>query len=195
MHFQAQHPAVVLDVDAGTTAELVARLADRSLDVMLARTVGGFAADSFAETLNAEILFHDRIVVAAGAQARWARRRKLDIAELADARWILAQRDTWNFSVVEEAFRQRELGLPRISMRTLSVHMRANLLTTGDFVTVLPKSVMDLYGDRFALKALPIALPARPWPVAIVTLKNRTLSPQAERFIASARAVVKRGMR
>ena len=54
-HFQAQHPAVVLDVDAGTTAELVARLHGRSLDLMLARTVGGYAEDSFPDTLNAEI--------------------------------------------------------------------------------------------------------------------------------------------
>jgi DNA-binding transcriptional LysR family regulator len=190
-HFQARHPAVVLDVDAGTTVELVARLHDRSLDIMLARTVGGYAEDSFAETLNAEVLFHDSIVVVAGAQTRWARRRKMDIAELADARWILAQRETWNFSVLEEAFRERGLPLPKVSMRTLSVHVRANLLTTGDFITVLPRSVMDLYGARFALKTLPIVLPVRPWPVAIVTLKNRTLGPLAERFVASARAVVR----
>jgi DNA-binding transcriptional LysR family regulator len=191
-HFQAQHPDVVLDLDAGSTAELVARLGDRTLDVMLARTVGGFAEDSFADTLNAEILFHDSMVVVAGARSRWARRRTIDIGELAGERWILAKGDTWNFSVVEEAFRQRGMGLPRVSMRTLSIHVRANLLTTDDFITVMPKSVMDLYGTRFALKTLPIALPVRPWPVAIVTLKHRTLSPLAERFIASARAVVKR---
>jgi DNA-binding transcriptional LysR family regulator len=194
-HFQARHPAVVLDVDTGTTAELVARLNDRSLDIMLARTVGGFAADRFADTLNAEVLFHDSMVVVAGAQSRWARRRRIDIGELADARWILAKGDTWNFSVVDEAFRERGLGLPKISMRTLSVHVRANLLTAGDFITVLPKSVMALYAKRFALKTLPIALPVRPWPVAIVTLKNRTLGPLAERFIASAREAVKTSRR
>jgi hypothetical protein len=32
-----------------------------------------------------------------------------------------------------------------------------------------------------------VTLPVRPWPVAIVTLKNRTLSPIVERFIESAR--------
>jgi hypothetical protein len=41
------------------------------------------------------------------------------------------------------------------------------------------------------LKALPIDLPVRPWPVAIVMLKNRTLSPIVERFIACARDVTK----
>jgi DNA-binding transcriptional LysR family regulator len=38
-----------------------------------------------------------------------------------------------------------------------------------------------------ALKVLPVDLPIRPWPVNIVTLKNRTLSPVVERFIACAR--------
>jgi DNA-binding transcriptional LysR family regulator len=33
------------------------------------------------------------------------------------------------------------------------------------------------------LKVLPIDLPARPWPIAVVTLKNRTLMPVAQRFI------------
>jgi DNA-binding transcriptional LysR family regulator len=41
---------------------------------------------------------------------------------------------------------------------------------------------------RFLLKALPIDLPARPWPIAIVTLKNRTLSPVVQLFIDHVRA-------
>jgi DNA-binding transcriptional LysR family regulator len=39
------------------------------------------------------------------------------------------------------------------------------------------------------LKVLPIALPKRPWPVAIVTLKHRTLGPVAQLFINHAREI------
>jgi hypothetical protein len=42
-----------------------------------------------------------------------------------------------------------------------------------------------------AIKELRIALPDRPWPVVILSLKNRTLSPIAERFIELARVVAK----
>jgi DNA-binding transcriptional LysR family regulator len=38
---------------------------------------------------------------------------------------------------------------------------------------------------------LPVDLPARPWPIAIVTLKNRTLSPMTQRFIDQLRAFMK----
>jgi hypothetical protein len=41
------------------------------------------------------------------------------------------------------------------------------------------------------LKELRVNLPTRPWLVAILRLKNRTLSPVAERFIECAREVAK----
>src|SRR5262245_28398087 len=51
------------------------------------------------------------------------------------------------------------------------------------FITAMPRSVAHFK----SLKVLPVDLPARPWPVNIVTLKNRTLSTAAERFIECAR--------
>jgi hypothetical protein len=40
---------------------------------------------------------------------------------------------------------------------------------------------------RLAVKVLPVNLPIAPWPVGIVTLKNRTLSPVTQLFIDSTR--------
>jgi DNA-binding transcriptional LysR family regulator len=79
----------------------------------------------------------------------------------------------------------------KIAVKSLSVHLRANLLAGGEFITALPRSVLHLYADRFALKILPIDLPPRPWPVILLTLKNRTLTPVVERFIASVREMAK----
>jgi hypothetical protein len=81
--------------------------------------------------------------------------------------------------------------MPNLSVKTLSVHLRTNLLATGQYITAFPHSVLYLYAHRFSLKALPLDLPTRPWPVAVLTLKNRTLSPVVERFIECARDVVK----
>jgi DNA-binding transcriptional LysR family regulator len=61
------------------------------------------------------------------------------------------------------------------------------MLADGRFITAIPKSIADWYG----LKVLPVDLPVRPWPVVVVTLKNRTLSPIVERFIDCARQVAK----
>ena len=50
---------------------------------------------------------------------------------------------------------------------------------------------MRLYAERFSLTMLPVDLPIRPWPVALVTLKNRMLSPVVERFLECTREVAK----
>jgi DNA-binding transcriptional LysR family regulator len=86
-----------------------------------------------------------------------------------------------------EIFRTRGLPMPRINLMTASVPLRTYLLANGAFVTAVPKSLADCY----SLKILPIVLPARHWPVVIVTLKNRTLSPVVERFIVQVRETTK----
>jgi hypothetical protein len=50
---------------------------------------------------------------------------------------------------------------------------------------------MRSYADRYALAVLPVDLPTQPWPVVIAALKNLTLSPVVERFLACAREVAK----
>jgi DNA-binding transcriptional LysR family regulator len=189
--FFRQYPGVVLDVDAGITETMMQRLAERGLDLVLARTPRAASAKHFGDHLNVEILFDDELIVAAGMHTRWARRRTIDLGELINERWILTGPDIWNYEGVAAACRARGLDMPKISMKTLSVHLRTNLLATGEFITALPKSVLRLYGERLLLKALPVDLPVRPWPVAILTLKNRTLNPVVERFIECARDVAK----
>jgi DNA-binding transcriptional LysR family regulator len=60
----------------------------------------------------------------------------------------------------------------------------------GDYVTAIPRSIFHLSERRFGLCALPVRLPHRPWPVAIVTLKHRTLSPVVALFLDRLRTYV-----
>jgi hypothetical protein len=48
-------------------------------------------------------------------------------------------------------------------------------------------AVLRFRAKELGLKVLPAALPHRPSTVAILTLKNRTLSPLAKMFIEAAR--------
>jgi len=185
--FSHQYPRVVLHVtDAVTTTLELPELRERMLDLVLARIVGPLASDD--HDLNVDVLFDDYLVVVAGKGTPWANRPKVDLAELVNEPWILTPSHSWGDRLIADAFHARGLDVPRACVMTFSVHLRTNLLTTGPFITVLPSSVVRLHGDRFALKVLPIDLPLRPWPVGIVTMKNRTLSPVAQRFIEHLRA-------
>jgi DNA-binding transcriptional LysR family regulator len=186
--FSRQYPRVVLHVEQVSTATLeLPGLRERKFDLVVALLLTPHADDGRGDDLNIEVLFDDHLVVAAGMRSRWARRRKIDLAELVNEPWILATPDTGPYRIVSEAFRARGLSTPKISLMTLSVHLRANMVASGHFITTFPNSVVRLLGDRFSLKVLPVDLPVRPWPVAIVTLKNRTLSPGVERFIEHVR--------
>ena len=62
------------------------------------------------DELHVEILFNDQLVVAAGRHSRWARRRKIDLAELIAEPWILSGPDTWNYIELAEACRARGIA-------------------------------------------------------------------------------------
>ena len=137
--------------------------------------------------LHVETVFNDELVVAVGRTSRWAKRRKVDIVELHNERWVLTTSDSWNYRVVAEAFHSRGLEMPAIALRTLSVHIRASMIAGGNFVTTFPASVLLHYTGRSGIKVLPIRLPTRAWPVVMVTLKERTLSPVVDRFMQCVR--------
>jgi DNA-binding transcriptional LysR family regulator len=188
--FLQQYPRIVLDIYEEEFDRFAARLRDRTLDFVLQRLRDPVRADDpLFDDLNVEVIFNDHLVVAAGARSPWARRRKIGLAELVNEAWILAPPDTTNYRVITEAFRKQGLAAPRIALKTLSTHLRANMVGSGNFIAPFPNSVLAFYAERFSLKALPVALPTRPWPVAILTLRNRTLNPAVESFLAHLRSV------
>jgi len=64
-------------------------------------------------------------------------------------------------------------------------------MATGRFITVLPSFMLRTEGRHLQLKALPVALPNAPMPIGLITLKNRTLTPLAQLFIDTIRALAK----
>ena len=187
--FSKRYPNVTVRVDQANdylTLEMP-DLRNRKLDLILAQLITPGTSDPFADELNIETLFEDRIIVAVGPKHPLARRRNVDLADLIDEPWALTAPQSWMYTRLEEAFRARGFNMPKVNVVTFSLQLRTNLLTTGRFVTVFPSSFLRLNTSLRALQVLPVKLGDSPWPVAIVTLKNRTLSPVVERFIEHLR--------
>ena len=191
--FSGKYPRVVMHVDLipATPSKFLPGLRDRTFDLIFARLTTQVADDPLMEDVNMEFLFDDPLVVVAGRHSPWARRRKIELADLIGEPWILSPPKTWSYERVAEAFKARGLGMPTTSLLTYSMDIRAKLSAQGRFITVVPSSVLRLDSHRHPLKMLPVDLPMRPWPVTVLTLKNRTLSPVVERFIECAREVTK----
>jgi DNA-binding transcriptional LysR family regulator len=188
--FCREHPGIALRIDhlPAPTSELP-ELQARKLDIALARLL----PEQFASDLNVEVLFDDPAVIAAGANSRWARKRRIELADLVDAAWVATPRETLTTRLLEQAFRDRGLPAPKLRVTTFSVQLRARLLVEGEFLACMPRSLLQVKVDGVGLRTLPIKLAAHTFPVAIVTVKNRTLTPVVELFVERLRAFVKSG--
>jgi DNA-binding transcriptional LysR family regulator len=139
--------------------------------------------------LVAEPLFDEPNIVAAGSESRWAKRRNLTLVELMGEPWVLAQPGSLARSLQDETFRKSGLEPPSATVLTVSLHLYMRLVETGRWLGLVPASVMRFGGKQMRIKVLPVKLLAPPAPVGFVTVKDRTLSPLAERFIECIRNV------
>jgi DNA-binding transcriptional LysR family regulator len=162
-------------------------LRERRVDLLLTRVPEPFVE----EDMHADVLFHERLYVIAGRRSKWARRRSVSLSELVNEQWILTPPNSVPFSLMEEAFRAKNLEVPAARAVSFSLHLRNSLLPTGRYLTVLPGSCLRYSAMRSALKTLPVEFPSRPTPVAIVTLTHRTPNPVSQILIDCARDVTK----
>ena len=181
-----RYPQVVVHViNAQTARQEFRELRERSVDLMLGRILKPVVD----EEIDVQTLCDDKLIVAADAGSRWAHRRKITFAELINEPWILYAPDYGIGAFIREGFRANGLEVPRESVTSYSLHVRLHLLATGRFLTILHGSVLKYNAKRWSLKALPIDLGLPPIPIAIFTLKNRTLSPVVQLFVEQAKAV------
>jgi DNA-binding transcriptional LysR family regulator len=162
-------------------------LTERVVDLLIFRNVDAVMSGQ----TNFEFLFKSPYVVAAGVGNAWLRRRHVALAELMEERWTLPGPDEAFGTFVTGAFRSVGLEFPRAAVATSALEMRANLLRTGRYLSIVPEFWLQLPVRHTFIRKLPVELPITGAPVGIVTLKGRQISPMAQLFIESAREIAK----
>jgi DNA-binding transcriptional LysR family regulator len=192
-----QYPRISLEVfeTSALTAEYedveFPELQDRRVDIRIAVGQPALEGERAKKLFDVEVLCNDQICLAAGSSSPWARRRKIELADLTGALWVRPPSASSGGAAIMKAFRAQGLPPPRFTVTTFSVGLRSFLGTSGRFVIAVPVSVLSLFSDHFALKRLPIELPQSQLAIAMITLKNRTLSPTTQLFMACAREVTR----
>jgi DNA-binding transcriptional LysR family regulator len=190
VRFTQQYPRVEVYADLTNNTREFSGLRERKYDCFLQRLPRSVFQESTIDDLNLELLLDETAVVVAGADSKWARRRKIDLVELINEPWIFGAAETWNGAMVEEIFRGQALSVPKPQIITVSIPTRARLLAAGPYLSIFLGSVVQrLVADHYAVRALPIDLPESSFSTRIVTVKNRTLSPAVERFLVCVREV------
>jgi DNA-binding transcriptional LysR family regulator len=184
-----QYPRMVFHLVSEYLEPLRRRLRDRSLDLLIVRR---FVPD-VEERIDFETLSEDRYIVAVGRRSPYARRSKLELADLVDVPWTLPSNDSIIGPLARQAFQERGLHAPSPTVIANSPETRISLLASGHFVTVFPASILRFASIRSEIKVLPIELPSGRAENVLVTWKGRTLSRVAQIFIERARHEAKSG--
>ena len=180
-----RYPRMTFQLVQADLATLSTRdLRARNIEFAVARILEPFSREEFAT----EVLFNDPFAVVVGRNSKWARRHGVALADLVHERWVFPP---IILGIIHGAFEAAGLQPPRADVLTLSVHVHNHLLATGKFVTALPRSTFGWGSDHRPFKVLPIEMPTTFAPVAIVTLRGRTLSPPAQRFTECLRELVR----
>jgi DNA-binding transcriptional LysR family regulator len=109
-----RYPRIVFHLMTAYLEPLRRELNERNVDLLIVRRFPP-AAD---ERVDFESLFDDSYVVAAGAQNQWARRRRIELAELASEPWTLPPQGSVIGTLAMEAFHARGLDYPRTTVVT-----------------------------------------------------------------------------
>jgi DNA-binding transcriptional LysR family regulator len=182
-----RYPRLSFQVLASDTKTAYRALLDRKVDLAIIHAIEPIPP----EHVDVETLLLDPHIVVAGARNPWARRRRLKLCDLMDETWALPPPGSPYASVVSEAFRANGLTVPPVAISS-TLPVRTTLLATGRFLSMVPRIVMQFAPKNRMLKALPIDLPTTVKPLALVTLKNRTLNPIAGVFVHQLRNTAKR---
>jgi DNA-binding transcriptional LysR family regulator len=178
------YPGIVFNVVPAAVEILRRELLARNVDFVITRSGGLFQDEQF----GFEPLYDDALVVLAGMKNPWARRRRVELAELVNEPWALPTPESAVTQAAMKAFRASGLDCPRATLVTSSPEMRIDLVAKGRFLTITASQFRSRNPE---VKVLSVELPMAPLAVGIATLKNRSLSPVAKLFIEHAHEVAK----
>jgi DNA-binding transcriptional LysR family regulator len=133
-----RYPRIVFHLVVADVETLHRALIERSVDLLITREFRPLAD----ERLSIELLFDDPIVVVAGAQSPWVRRRRIVLTELLNESWVLPPPETAFGAAAMEAFRSCGLDYPRMTVVTIPADVRMSLLATGHFLTIFAASAL-----------------------------------------------------
>jgi DNA-binding transcriptional LysR family regulator len=169
---------------ADGSSSLLRELRERKVDVAIGRVPTEFDDTEF----EADKILDEYLYVVGGATSPWASKRKIKLADLIDEPWTLPPLDSLAGEQIADIFRAHGLDLPRARATSFSIQLHCNLVATGRTLGVMPGSFLHYSKLRNSIKILPVEMRSRPRPVAVLTVRNRTISPLARAFTEQARA-------
>jgi DNA-binding transcriptional LysR family regulator len=189
VHMRERYPGISVYVFETTTrvsATEFREIKERGVDVLLGRR----PHEEIDGELFVEHLAEETFRIVSSSVHPLAMREEIDWADLTGEAWILAPTDSMARTILEGEFTRRGLTAPDAVIATYSMQLRLQLLTTGEYLTVMPEYSYRHGADRWGLHALPLECSQR-LPIVIQRPRHRSPTPVVERFLRSARTIIR----
>jgi aminoethylphosphonate catabolism LysR family transcriptional regulator len=161
--FTQRYPGIQLSLTVGNSAELARDLLEHKLDVAVLATVTGDPR-FFAKPLR-----HDRLVAFVAKTHPWARRRRIDLADLSEQRLVLREQGSATRQIFETAMARR--GLPRGEVmdmnsreavrETVAAGLGVGVVSAGEFSKDSRLAILELTGGDMAMTEYVVCLAER----------------------------------
>lgn len=140
--FCAQHPSASVEVIEGPYAELLARLRQGDMDLL----IGSYRESIPARDVVQEILFDDALSVVGRAGHPLQGKRSLSTDDLLGHPWVAPARGVPMRLHWERLFASRGVEPPRLRVQCGSIMLMRGLMLEGDWLTLMS-------GDQFLLES------------------------------------------
>ena len=171
-----EHPRMTFALTVGATDMLLRALHKREIELVISR----LADFVMHEDLNVDTLFHDELSVICSKRNKWARRRRVRLADLVNEPWLLPPTTGFLFHVMKKAFTAQGLDMPRATVITQSTYALSVLVANGPFLAIHPSAMLSIPNDHPQLTAVDVRLRSTRGPISLITLKGRSPSPVAK---------------
>lgn len=145
-------PRVAFSLEEGTAAQLLRRLAERSIDLAVVRMWQPIAH----EGLSSRILMDEDMVIAVGAGHPMAIRKDVSWEDLMDCSWFIPRAGSAAHAALAALLASHGLAIPEAAVESISMTLNLALLAGGDFVGLLPRYLASDLAAEGRVAILPL---------------------------------------
>jgi DNA-binding transcriptional LysR family regulator len=172
-------PNIAVTVREGTIDELSIGLREGRFDLIVGRLDHGVVDKS----LIVEELYDPPMTVVCGPKHPLARAEKLNWSSVIEHEWILPEAGTPMRAGIETLFRRSRRRPARALVESSSIQTNVALLGRRPMLWVLSEDIAGYFISLGVLKKLPLPKLPGPSPLIYAHLRDRALSPAAQRLL------------
>lgn len=163
-------PSLRIEFEEGAASDLLAALADGSLDLVLGRMLPEFAANA---DLQPAFLFTESYCIVGGAHHPLAGRRKILWPELQAADWIQPPPNTALHDYFIECFLRHGLKPPQSIYQSASFYSCIAILRTSDCLMMVPREVGRHFANQSGIRILSVKVGEASAPFSLIKRRSR----------------------